>query len=209
MAELLTNSPAMWETWVQSLGWEHPVEKGTATHSSILALENSMDCIVHGVAKSRTKNSPNILGVLLIHICYCVEKTNINNLARVYMVELMNSWVLFVCVCVCVCVFQQGMIFLGKSYIPEKWPIHIPEKIHYFVTFLFKWGIFCKGMATYCNILGWKFPWAKNPDRLQSMVSQRVRQDWVTKCTRRFIRSSAHKLEPMYKSVCKCGYMSV
>ena len=29
--------PAMWETWVQSLGWEDPLEKRTATHSSILA----------------------------------------------------------------------------------------------------------------------------------------------------------------------------
>ena len=29
-------SPAMWETWVQFLGWEDPQEKGTATHSSIL-----------------------------------------------------------------------------------------------------------------------------------------------------------------------------
>jgi len=29
--------PAVWETWVQSLGWEDPLEKGTATHSSILA----------------------------------------------------------------------------------------------------------------------------------------------------------------------------
>ena len=29
--------PAMWETWVQSLGWEEPLEKGKATHSSILA----------------------------------------------------------------------------------------------------------------------------------------------------------------------------
>ena len=29
--------PAMRETWVQSLGWEYPLEKGTATHSSILA----------------------------------------------------------------------------------------------------------------------------------------------------------------------------
>ena len=29
--------PAMWETWVQSLGWEDPVEKEMATHSSILA----------------------------------------------------------------------------------------------------------------------------------------------------------------------------
>ena len=30
-------SPAVWETWVQSLGWEDPLEKGKATHSSILA----------------------------------------------------------------------------------------------------------------------------------------------------------------------------
>ena len=29
--------PAMWETWVQSLGWEDPLEKGMATHSSTLA----------------------------------------------------------------------------------------------------------------------------------------------------------------------------
>ena len=37
MAQLLKNPPAMWETWVQSLGWEYPLEKGTATQSSILA----------------------------------------------------------------------------------------------------------------------------------------------------------------------------
>ena len=37
VAHLVKNLPAMWETWVQSLGWEDPLEKGTATHSSILA----------------------------------------------------------------------------------------------------------------------------------------------------------------------------
>ena len=31
------NPPAMWGTWVLSLGWEDPLEEGTATHSSILA----------------------------------------------------------------------------------------------------------------------------------------------------------------------------
>ena len=31
------NQPTTWETWVQSLGWEDPLEKGKATHSSILA----------------------------------------------------------------------------------------------------------------------------------------------------------------------------
>ena len=37
MAQLVKNPPAMWVTWVQSLGWEDPLEKGMATHSSILA----------------------------------------------------------------------------------------------------------------------------------------------------------------------------
>ena len=37
MAQLVKNPPAMRETWVRSLGWEDPLEKGKATHSSILA----------------------------------------------------------------------------------------------------------------------------------------------------------------------------
>ena len=36
VALLVKNPPAMWETWVQSLGWEDPLEKGKATHFSIL-----------------------------------------------------------------------------------------------------------------------------------------------------------------------------
>ena len=38
VAQLVKNPPAMWETWVRSLGWEDPLEKGKATHSSILEL---------------------------------------------------------------------------------------------------------------------------------------------------------------------------
>ena len=37
VAQLIKNLPAMWETWVRSLGWEDPLEEGQATHSSILA----------------------------------------------------------------------------------------------------------------------------------------------------------------------------
>ena len=37
VAQLVKNPPAMWETWVRSLDWEDPLEKGKATHSSILA----------------------------------------------------------------------------------------------------------------------------------------------------------------------------
>ena len=39
MAQLVKTLPAMWETWVRSLGWEDPLEKEMATHSSILAWE--------------------------------------------------------------------------------------------------------------------------------------------------------------------------
>ena len=51
VAQLVKNPPAMWETWVRSLGCEDPLEKGMVSHSSILA------CIVHGIAKSRTRLS--------------------------------------------------------------------------------------------------------------------------------------------------------
>ena len=37
VAQLVKNPPAVWETWVQSLGWEDPLEKGKATRSSIPA----------------------------------------------------------------------------------------------------------------------------------------------------------------------------
>ena len=37
VAQLVKNPPAALETWVRSLGWEDPLEKGKATHSSILA----------------------------------------------------------------------------------------------------------------------------------------------------------------------------
>ena len=43
MAQTVKNLPAMWEIWVQSLGWEDPLEEGMVTHSSILAWSIPMD----------------------------------------------------------------------------------------------------------------------------------------------------------------------
>ena len=37
VAQMVKNLPAVWETWVQSLGWEDPVEDGMVTHSGILS----------------------------------------------------------------------------------------------------------------------------------------------------------------------------
>ena len=59
---MVKNLPAMRETRVPSLGWEDPLEKEMATHSSILGLENTMDrgacrATVCGVTKSQTQLS--------------------------------------------------------------------------------------------------------------------------------------------------------
>ena len=51
VAQLVKNLPAVWETWVESLGWEDPLEKGKGTHSSILAWRIPWT-VVHGVPKS-------------------------------------------------------------------------------------------------------------------------------------------------------------
>ena len=56
------NPPAMWETLVRSLGWEDPLGKSMATHSSFLGWQIPMDrgawwATVHGGTKSRTRLS--------------------------------------------------------------------------------------------------------------------------------------------------------
>ena len=58
VAQLVRNLPARQETQVQSLGWEEPLEKGMATHCSILAWRIPTDrgawrATVHEVAKSQ------------------------------------------------------------------------------------------------------------------------------------------------------------
>ena len=59
VAQVVKNLPAMWETWVRSLGWEDPLEEVMENHSSILAWRIPMDrgawrATVYGVAKNQT-----------------------------------------------------------------------------------------------------------------------------------------------------------
>ena len=59
VAQLVKNSPAVWETWVQSLDLEDPLEKGMGCSLEYSGLENSMDrgvwqATVFGIAKSWT-----------------------------------------------------------------------------------------------------------------------------------------------------------
>ena len=62
VAQMVKNPPAVQKTWVQSLGWEAPLEEDMATHSSILAWRIPVDreaqwATVYGVTKSQTQLS--------------------------------------------------------------------------------------------------------------------------------------------------------
>ena len=73
VAQMAKNLPAMWETWVRSLGWENPLEEGMATHFNILAWRIPMDrgvwwTIVHGVTESDTTEWLNTVPINGLHI---------------------------------------------------------------------------------------------------------------------------------------------
>ena len=75
MAQLVKNPPAVRKMWAQSLGWEDHLEKGKATHSSILAWRIPWTT-VHGVAKSQTQLSDfhfTLLFVLGIKVFYILK----------------------------------------------------------------------------------------------------------------------------------------
>ena len=90
VSQTVKNPPAVWETWVQSLGWEDPLEEGMATHSSILAYRIPMDReaqwdTVHEVTESDTTEwlssstfSPKIAHLLekemATHSCTVAQK---------------------------------------------------------------------------------------------------------------------------------------
>ena len=78
IAQLVKNLPAMQETPVQSMGWKDPLEKEKGYPLQYSGLENSMDCIVHGVAKSRTRprDFHTWLWILVLHLSMVKGKTD-------------------------------------------------------------------------------------------------------------------------------------
>ena len=59
MAQLAKNPSIMWETWVRFLGWEEPLEKGKATHSSTLAWRIPRGCKELDTTEGHSLTSPS------------------------------------------------------------------------------------------------------------------------------------------------------
>ena len=67
------NLPAMQETWVRSLGWEDPLEEGTATHSSILAWRIPWTEEPGGLKPMGHEESDITKGTAQTHACACLK----------------------------------------------------------------------------------------------------------------------------------------
>ena len=101
VAQLVKNPPATWETWVQSLGWEDLLEKGKATHSSVLAWR--IPWTVHGAAKSQTQLRASHFTSIHFFTCreFCCFLTSFSDSSLVWMVCLCFFFSFFCCSDLC------------------------------------------------------------------------------------------------------------
>ena len=95
------NLPTMWETWVWSLGWENPLEKGTATHSSIPPGEFHGLCSPWGrkewdmterLSLSYIENPKDATRKLLEHISKCGKVAGYKINREIYCISIHSQW---------------------------------------------------------------------------------------------------------------------
>ena len=139
MTQLVKNPPAVWEAWVQSPGWEDPLEKGKATHSSILTWR------VHGVAKSQTQLSDfNLLGFQLSWLRMRLQCRR----------PQFDSWVGKICRRRDRLPLQYSWASLVAQLVKN--PLAMQET---WVRSLSWEDPLEKGKATHSSILAWRIPW--------------------------------------------------
>ena len=139
----------MWETWVQALGWEDPLEKGKATPSSNSGLENSMDCIVSPWGR-KVSDTTEWLSFSTISILTGHEIWLLLTKKKRYRDALVAQLV-------------------------KKLPASVGDTGD---VGLIPW-LGSKEMATHCSILARKIPWTEEPGGIQSMGSWRIWHNWV------------------------------
>ena len=80
VTQLVKYPPAMQETWVQSLGWENPLEKGKATHSSILAWRIPWGCKESDTTERLSLSFPSLTICLTVGVSFHLSRPQFSHL---------------------------------------------------------------------------------------------------------------------------------
>ena len=165
----------MRETWVQSLGWEDPLEKGTAIHSSILAWRIPRTGETGRPQSIQSQELDMTEQISLTHSLYpFTVLTHCTILLIILSLKLMTwrrQWQ------------PTPVLLLGKSHGRRSlvgYTVHGVSKSQTRLSdfaFTFHFHALEKEMATHSNVLAWRIPGMAEPGELSSMGSHRVRHD--------------------------------
>ena len=155
MAQLIKNPPVMWETWVQSLGWEDSLETGMATYSSILAWRIPCTEEPGGL---QSMGSQRVGHTEQLHFHFSLSCTGEGNGDPLQCSCLENP--------------RDGGAWWAAVYGVTQSRTRLSD-----FTFPFHFHALEKEMATHCSVLAWRIPGTGEPGGLQSMGSHRVGHD--------------------------------
>ena len=167
---MVKNLPAVWETQIQSLGWENPLEKGKVTHSSIPAWE---------ILWTEKPDELQSMGSQRVYMTEWLtlslgsagedwntgDKTHLWLRVACILVFVNEKKKISICIPVpggAVVKNQPAMQKTGEMWVRSlSWEDHLNEQV-----------------ATQYYILAWTIPWTVEPGQVQSMELQRVIQNW-------------------------------
>ena len=178
ITQMAQNAAAMRETWVQSLGWKGPLEKGKGARSSALAWRTHGQRSLAGYSPRGHREPDTAERLSAAHtpiICQINDSDRLQgskegnenrngktgNLEFIYNVySLYNKNRKY-----------GGTTSSQMALVVKNLSANAGDM---------RWGFepLEEGMATHCSILAWRIPWTEEPGGLQSMGSQRVRYDW-------------------------------
>ena len=155
MAQMVKNPPAMRESWVQSLGLEDPLEKGMATHSSILAWRppwTKKPGRLLSTGSQRVRHNW-VIFISLTYIHSFLDSFAIHAITEYWEFPVLHRGSL-------------SVIYFINSNVYMSIPIYHP------------FSTLEKEMATHSSVLAWRIPGMAEPSGLLSMGSHRVGHDW-------------------------------
>ena len=125
VAQTLKDLPAMWEIWVWSLVWEDPLEKGMATHSSILAWR---------IPQTEEPGRLQSIGSQRVRHDWVT-------FTFTFTFHYITKDVLYIYVCVCVCVYAKDQLVVHRTglYYLKDWLLHFEVVFKAYVKLLVVW----------------------------------------------------------------------